>query len=83
MKKLSQIVKILADPAARTLVMLARIYQNTLSAFMGRQCRFMPTCSNYFIEAVEKHGPVRGMLMGLRRFSRCNPLCSGGYDPVD
>ena len=67
---------------ADVLVMLARLYQATLSPLVGRQCRFVPTCSNYFIEAVRKHGPLRGTLMGLWRILRCHPLSRGGYDPV-
>jgi putative membrane protein insertion efficiency factor len=53
-----------------------------LSPFLGRQCRFVPTCSNYFLQAVEKHGAVRGSLMGIWRLVRCNPLSKGGFDPV-
>ncbi len=67
---------------ARALVLLARAYQATLSPLIGRQCRFVPTCSRYFIEAIETHGAVRGGLMGLWRVLRCNPFCRGGYDPV-
>ena len=67
---------------ADLLVFLVRIYQMTLSPYIGRQCRFTPTCSNYFIEAVGRHGPLRGTAMGLWRILRCNPLCRGGYDPV-
>ena len=66
----------------RALVLLARTYQATLSQLIGRHCRFVPTCSNYFIEAVEKHGAARGAVMGLWRILRCHPLSRGGYDPV-
>jgi putative membrane protein insertion efficiency factor len=66
---------------ARTLIALVRLYQLTLSPILGRQCRFVPTCSRYFIEAVEKYGAVRGSLKGAWRICRCNPLCKGGYDP--
>ena len=59
-----------------------RLYQATLSPLIGRQCRFVPTCSEYFIEAVERHGPIRGAAKGLWRILRCNPLFKGGYDPV-
>ncbi len=68
---------------ARGLVWLARLYQATLSPLVGRQCRFLPTCSEYFIEAVEKRGAIRGTLKGLWRICRCNPFAKGGYDPVD
>ena len=67
----------------RGLVFVARVYQATLSPLIGRQCRFVPTCSNYFIEAVTRYGAIRGAIKGLWRVARCNPLGRGGYDPVD
>jgi len=63
------------------LVALVRLYQVTLSPIMGKQCRFEPTCSNYFIQAVQKYGAVRGSLKSAWRICRCNPFCQGGYDP--
>lgn len=66
----------------RFLIFLVRVYQLMLSPYLGRQCRFVPTCSNYFIEAVEKHGSIRGSIMGVWRVLRCHPLARGGYDPV-
>ncbi len=65
----------------RLLVAAVRCYQRTLSPLLGGQCRFRPTCSNYFIAAVQKYGPVRGSLRGLWRIVRCNPFCAGGHDP--
>jgi uncharacterized protein len=65
----------------RSVIGLVRLYQITLSPFIGRQCRFEPTCSNYMIQAVEKHGVVRGVVKGIWRIVRCNPLCQGGIDP--
>jgi len=74
--------KILTIPA-RVLILFVRIYQGTLSPYIGRQCRFVPTCSNYFIEAVTKHGALKGTYLGLRRISRCHPFSrKSGYDPV-
>jgi putative membrane protein insertion efficiency factor len=66
----------------RFLIFLVRVYQLILSPYLGRQCRFIPTCSNYFIEAVEKHGSIHGGAMGVWRVLRCHPLAQGGYDPV-
>jgi putative membrane protein insertion efficiency factor len=66
---------------AHAIIALVRLYQLTLSPIFGRQCRFQPTCSHYMIGAVEKYGAVRGVLKGLWRIIRCNPLCKGGYDP--
>lgn len=63
------------------LIGLVRIYQWTLSTIIGRQCRFQPTCSHYFIGAVEKYGAIRGSLKGIWRICRCNPFCKGGDDP--
>jgi hypothetical protein len=63
------------------LIGIVRLYQWTLSPIFGRQCRFQPTCSHYFIQAVEKYGVLRGTLKGMWRILRCNPLCRGGYDP--
>jgi len=62
--------------------MMVRLYQAILSPLLGRHCRFVPTCSNYFLEAVQKHGAIRGTLMGVWRVLRCHPFCKGGYDPV-
>ena len=70
-------------PVGRALIVLVRLYQVALSPLIGRQCRFQPTCSAYFIEAVEKRGALVGTLKGLWRICRCNPLCKGGYDPVE
>ncbi|MFN0020413.1 MAG: membrane protein insertion efficiency factor YidD [Pirellulaceae bacterium] len=63
------------------LIFLVRIYQWTLSPIFGRQCRFQPTCSHYFIGAVEKYGAIRGSFKGIWRICRCNPFCRGGDDP--
>jgi uncharacterized protein len=65
----------------RLLIGMVRIYQWTLSPLIGRQCRFQPTCSNYFIGAVQKYGAIRGTLKGIARILRCNPFHRGGYDP--
>ena len=64
------------------LIVMVRLYQATLSRFLGGQCRFVPTCSEYFIQAVQKHGPLGGMAKGLWRLLRCHPFSRGGYDPV-
>jgi len=72
----------MAIPAG-ILILFARIYQETLSPYIGRQCRFIPTCSNYFIEAVTKHGAMKGSYLGTRRILRCHPFSrKSGYDPV-
>ena len=58
-----------------------RLYQITLSPIFGRQCRFDPTCSHYFIGAVKKHGAIVGTIRGVLRIARCHPFHPGGYDP--
>ncbi len=66
------------------LILLVRVYQSTLSPLMGLfgvQCRFQPTCSHYFIGAVQKHGALRGAMRGFLRLCRCHPFHRGGYDP--
>ena len=64
-------------------IRLVWAYQVALSPILGRQCRFVPTCSKYFIEAVRRHGAFRGALKGLWRIVRCHPWSRGGHDPVE
>jgi uncharacterized protein len=77
--------------ALRTWLILALkapvyVYRYLISPFLGPRCRFQPTCSAYALEALERHGPVRGVWLTLRRLSRCHPInwlgASSGYDPV-
>ena len=63
-------------------VALIKIYQITLSPFLGKQCRFLPTCSQYGIEAIQKHGALKGSWLTLKRIVRCNPWGGSGFDPV-
>ena len=58
-----------------------RVYQWTLSPIIGRDCRYQPTCSHYFIGSVRKYGAVRGTWRGLKRIARCHPWGGSGYDP--
>ncbi len=67
--------------ATALLIALVRLYQLTLSHVLGRHCRFQPTCSNYFILVVRKHGPWRGAAKGIWRIMRCHPFGGSGYDP--
>lgn len=62
--------------------MLILAYQRLVSPLFPNTCRFHPSCSQYCLESVEKHGVVRGVLFGVRRISRCHPFSPGGYDPV-
>ncbi len=61
---------------------LIRFYQATLSRLLPSSCRFVPSCSEYGYQAIEKYGIVKGGGMTVWRILRCNPFCRGGYDPV-
>lgn len=64
------------------LIMLIRIYQMAISPWMGPKCRFTPTCSNYGLEALKRHGLFKGVWLTAKRVSRCHPWGGSGYDPV-
>ena len=64
------------------LIALVRFYQTAISPLFPSTCRYMPTCSTYMIQALKIHGPVKGLILGLRRFSRCHPWGGSGFDPV-
>ena len=67
----------------RTLVLLLlRGYKKTISPMLPPSCRYVPTCSEYAMEAVERHGALRGSWMAVTRVLRCHPFAKGGYDPV-
>jgi len=66
----------------RLALVLIRGYQLVLSPFLGRNCRYSPTCSAYTYEAVDQYGLVVGVRMGISRLGRCHPWHDGGYDPV-
>ena len=67
--------------AAALILGLIRVYQRTISPFLGDVCRFEPSCSNYMIGAIQKYGVARGVWRGLKRLSRCHPWHPGGFDP--
>lgn len=82
-----------ADPASeskmpnrsrgvRCCVALLRGYKQFISPFFPPSCRYTPTCSQYAIDAVQKHGVMRGLLLAMRRILRCHPFAGSGYDPV-
>jgi putative membrane protein insertion efficiency factor len=66
----------------RFLLAAIRFYRRNISPLRKPCCRFIPTCSEYALEAVEKYGAWKGFWLALRRFLRCHPFSRGGYDPV-
>ena len=63
-------------------VLLIRAYQWVLSPWLGPACRYEPSCSHYAVEAIERHGLLRGGTLAARRLGRCHPLGASGFDPV-
>lgn len=68
--------------AASALIGGIRVYQAIGSPFLGKHCRFQPSCSHYGVEAIDRYGAIRGSWLTVRRLARCHPLGSGGWDPV-
>lgn len=66
----------------KLLIFLIRGYKKYISPHTGNNCRFSPTCSEYAMQAIEVHGSIKGLLLFLWRFFRCNPFAKVGYDPV-
>lgn len=67
---------------AKISLYLILLYQKFLSPYIGKGCKYQPTCSNYTYEAIFKYGFFKGWVLGLYRILRCNPFSKGGYDPV-
>ncbi|HEX4132819.1 MAG TPA: membrane protein insertion efficiency factor YidD [Pirellulales bacterium] len=74
-------VTMIAKLPGWALILVVRLYQIFVSPLLGRHCRFEPSCSRYFIGAVERHGAMRGSLRGIMRLCRCHPWHPGGDDP--
>lgn len=66
----------------RVLILLLKGYKFAISPLLPSACRFRPTCSEYMMDAIAKHGAGRGIWLGLKRLGRCHPFHQGGYDPV-
>ncbi len=63
-------------------IALIRVYQYTLSPYIGRSCRYTPTCSHYSVEAIQKYGILKGGKLAAKRIASCHPWGGSGYDPV-
>lgn len=64
------------------LILIFRLYQWLISPWLGANCRYTPTCSHYAVEAVQKHGPFKGLYLAVKRILSCHPWGGHGYDPV-
>ena len=69
-------------PLAAVLLLLLAFYRHLISPLLGPRCRYVPTCSTYAVEAVQRHGALRGSWLTLKRLLCCHPFAEGGYDPV-
>lgn len=65
---------------SRSLIFFVLLYRVTLGQVMGGHCRFQPSCSQYMIDAVQKHGPIKGVWRGIKRIAKCHPFGGSGYD---
>jgi uncharacterized protein len=68
--------------AASLMIGAIEVYRHTLSAFVGRQCRYLPTCSEYASQAIARHGAWRGLRLAVLRVGKCHPWGGAGFDPV-
>ncbi len=76
------IQQFLREVVIALLLFLIRIYRRYISPLTPPACRFTPTCSQYAMEAIQKHGPIKGLYLAVRRILRCHPWGGSGYDPV-
>ncbi len=64
------------------LILFVKFYQLAISPLLGKNCRFIPTCSQYTIEALTKYGTIKGLYLSVKRILKCHPFHPGGYDPL-
>lgn len=82
MRTIRRLLWVAGTPVRGAILALIRLYQLTLSASLGGQCRFYPSCSHYAQEAIRVHGALRGSALATWRLLRCGPFSRGGFDPV-
>lgn len=75
-------MKLLRNIFSFLIITLVKFYQAAISPWLGKSCRYSPTCSRYMIEAVEEWGPLKGFWLGIKRIGSCHPWGGEGYDPV-
>jgi uncharacterized protein len=82
MRRIREAAWTLGTPVRLLLIGLIRVYQATLSGWLGGQCRFAPSCSRYAVDAIRTHGALRGTALAAWRIARCGPFTRGGVDHV-
>ena len=65
------------------MIFMIKLYQKFISPLLGSNCRFLPTCSQYSLEAINKYGAIKGGFLSVKRISKCHPFHPGGYDPLE
>jgi putative membrane protein insertion efficiency factor len=79
---MQQLIKYLRKGVVYLLILPVKFYQYVISPMIGPSCRYTPTCSAYTIEALKKHGPIKGLWLSIKRILSCNPWGGSGHDPV-
>ena len=79
---LALVYKVMKNPIKALFILVIRAYQRLISPLLPPSCRFTPSCSHYGIEALQKHGLIRGSYLTISRIARCHPWSKGGHDPV-
>ena len=74
--------KVLVRMVKKAIILLIKFYRVCISPYKQPCCRFIPTCSEYALTAVERHGVIKGVYLSIRRILKCHPFHEGGYDPV-
>ncbi|MCQ2316694.1 MAG: membrane protein insertion efficiency factor YidD [Bacteroidales bacterium] len=77
-----KVLRFIANVPANVMIGLIYVYKYTLSPLIGRNCRYIPTCSTYGVQAIRKYGAIKGGWLTIKRIASCNPWGGSGYDPV-
>ena len=76
------VINLFTSIISSTLISILKFYKKAISPWLPIACRYKPTCSEYMIEAIQKHGAWHGVILGIKRISRCHPWGGSGFDPV-